>query len=69
MVIEAKEQRLADLESLLSEYKHTVEKLGSELDAIGGSPGSLGSGKTRKELQSEIEEFKARVEVLENGIT
>jgi hypothetical protein len=66
-VEQAKEQRLTDLESLLSEYKYTIDELGSELDAIGGSSGSLGSGKTREQLQSEIEEVRARVGALENG--
>lgn len=66
-VEQAKDQRLTDLENLLSEYKHTMKELASELDAIGGRSGSLGSGKTREQLQSEIEESKARVETLENG--
>lgn len=64
---QAREQRLTELENLLSEYKHTIKELGSELDAIGGSSGSLGSGKNREQLQSEIDESKARIGTLENG--
>lgn len=66
-VDQAREQRLMDLESLLSEYKSNIEGLESELDAIGGSPGSLGSGKTREQLQSEIDESNAKIGTLENG--
>jgi hypothetical protein len=66
-VDQAREQRLLDLESLLSEHKSNIKELESELDAIGGSPGSLGCGKTRVQLQSEIEESNAKIGILENG--
>lgn len=39
----------------------------AELDAVGGSPGSLGSGKTREQLQSEIQESNSKIEALEAG--
>ena len=67
MVGQAKEQRLTDLESLLSDYKSSIKELESELDAVGGSSGSLGSGKTREQLQSEIEESNAKIGTMENG--
>ena len=66
-VDQAKEQRLADLERLLSEYKSGISELEAELDAIGGNPSSLGSGKTREQLQSEIEESNTKIEALETG--
>lgn len=58
---------MSDLESLLSECKSTIKALEAELDAIGGSSTSLGSGKTREQLQSEIEESNSKIEVLETG--
>jgi len=67
MVDQAKEQHLTDLESLLSEYKSRIKELEAELDAIGGSSSSLGSGKSREQLQSEIEESSSRIEALETG--
>jgi len=67
-VDQARGQHLMDLESLLSEYKSNTKELESELNAIGGSPGSLGSGKTREQLQSEIEESNAKIGTLENDL-
>lgn len=67
-VDQAKEQRLTDLESLLSEYKSSIGRLEAELDAIGGSSSSLGSGKTREQLQSEIKESNSKIEALETGM-
>jgi mitotic spindle assembly checkpoint protein MAD1 len=64
---QAKVQRLMDLENLLSEYKSGMKELESELDAIGGSSSSLGSGKTREQLRSEIEESNSKIEALTNG--
>ena len=67
MATQAKEQRLADLERLLTEYKSSIRELEVELDAIGGNSSSLGSGKTREQLQSEIEESNSKIEALETG--
>ena len=67
MVGQAKEQRLADLERLLTEYKSSIKELEAELDAIGGNSSSLGSGKTREQLQFEIEESNSKIEALEIG--
>lgn len=44
-----------------------MKELEAELDAIGGSSGSPGSGKTREQLQSEIEESVSKIEALETG--
>lgn len=60
---------MSDLESLLSEYKSTIKVLEAELDAIGGSPSSLGTGKTRELLQSEIEESDSKIKALETGMS
>jgi mitotic spindle assembly checkpoint protein MAD1 len=62
-----KEQRLKDLENILSGYKTSMKELESELNAIGGHSGSLGSGKTREQLQSELEDSGTKIEILENG--
>lgn len=59
---------MIDLESLLSGYKSSIKELESELNAIGGSPGSLGSGKTREQLQSEVEESNAKIGTMENDL-
>lgn len=67
MIDQAKEQRLTDLERLLSEYKSSMKELEVELDAIGGNSSSLGSGKSREQLQSEIEESNSKIEALEIG--
>lgn len=67
-VDQAREQRLSDLESVLSDYKSRVKELESELNAIGGNPGSLGSGKTRDQLHSEVEESNAKIGALENDL-
>lgn len=60
---------MADLESLLSEYKSSIKALEAELDAIGGDSSSLGLGKTREQLQSEIEESNSKIETLETGMS
>lgn len=44
-----------------------MKELEDELDAIGGNANSLGSGKTREQLQCEIEESNSKIEVLEAG--
>ncbi|KAF9650450.1 MAD-domain-containing protein [Thelephora ganbajun] len=67
-VDQAKEQRLTDLEKLLSEYKSSIKELEAELDAIGGNASSLGSGKTREQLQSQIEDSNSKIETLENDL-
>jgi len=67
MAAQAKEQRLTDLECLLTEYKSSIRELEAELDAIGGNSSSLGSGKTREQLQSEIEQSNSKIKGLETG--
>lgn len=44
-----------------------MKRLESELEAIGGNPNSLGSGKTREQLQAEIEESNSKIESLAHG--
>ena len=60
---------MSDLESLLSEYKSSIKVLEAELDAIGGSSSSLGSGKTREQLQSEIGDSDSKIKALETGMS
>ncbi|KII90456.1 hypothetical protein PLICRDRAFT_106619 [Plicaturopsis crispa FD-325 SS-3] len=57
-VAKAKVQRLQELETLLEEYKATNKALEKEIDAFGGDAGTLGTGKSRKELSQEVEEAR-----------
>jgi mitotic spindle assembly checkpoint protein MAD1 len=63
-------QRVQQLETLLAEYKATIDGLTKEMDAIGGGdPRSLGSGRSRKELAEEAEIAKvAKVEIQKGTI-
>jgi len=63
-------QRVQQLETLLVEYKATVDSLTKEMAAIGGGdPLSLGSGRSRKELVEEAEmERAAKVEIQKGTI-
>jgi mitotic spindle assembly checkpoint protein MAD1 len=63
-------QRIQQLETLLAEYKATVDSLTKEMAAIGGGdPLSLGSGRSRKELAEEAEmERAAKVEIQKGTI-
>lgn len=61
-------QRVQQLESLLVEYKTTMDGLTKELDAIGGGdPSSLGSGRSRKDLADEAEMARASKAEVEKG--
>jgi mitotic spindle assembly checkpoint protein MAD1 len=57
-------QRVQQLETMLTEYKVTIDGLTREMDAIGGGdPRSLGSGRSRKQLAEEAEmERAAKIE-------
>ena len=63
-------QRVQQLETLLAEYKATVDGLTKEMAAIGGGdPQSLGSGRSRKELAEEAEmERAAKIEIQKGTI-
>jgi hypothetical protein len=63
-------RRVQQLETLLTEYKATVDSLTKEMAAIGGGdPLSLGSGRSRKELAEEAEmERAAKVEIQKGTI-
>jgi mitotic spindle assembly checkpoint protein MAD1 len=62
-------QRVQQLETLLAEYKATVDGLTREMDAIGGGdPRSLGSGRSRKVLAEEAEMAKAAKAEIQKGM-
>jgi mitotic spindle assembly checkpoint protein MAD1 len=62
-------QRVHQLETLLVEYKATIDGLTKEMDAIGGGdPRSLGSGRSRKQLAEEAEKEKAAKFKIQKGI-
>jgi mitotic spindle assembly checkpoint protein MAD1 len=64
----AEAQRVQQLETLLAEYKVTIDGLTKEMDAIGGGdPRSLGSGRNRKELAEEAEREKAAKVKIQKG--
>ena len=61
-------RRVQQLETLLTEYKATVDSLTKEMAAIGGGdPLSLGSGRSRKELAEEAEMERAAKVGIQKG--
>jgi len=62
-------QRVQQLETLLAEYKGTIDNLTKEMDALGGGdPRSLGSGRSRKALAEEAEMARAGKAQVENAL-
>ena len=67
IVDETKTQRIYQLETLLQEYKSTIDQLSTEIDALSGTSSSLGEGRTRQDLSFEIEKERMEKLSIQNG--
>ncbi|KAI0781689.1 spindle assembly checkpoint component Mad1 [Irpex lacteus] len=67
-VDEATVERVEQLESLVSEYKATLDALQKEIEDLGGDPSVVGGGRSRQELLDELEAAKAAASKAEQAL-